>query len=262
MAKGKKVRIPKSIYEELRKSTGLTQQEIVNEINRRYKEKNGTDTGDMLTLKTYQNYEQGRNLPKLETICVIADIYGVSVDYLLGRTQYTSVSNELIGNELHLSDRAIQGIRKINEDTDQKINMYGMAYSHGYNLTLNGTSKGTLDFLLSNDTFIRFMENFSDYCFPSFTVPVSYDENTGEYVAQNKSEYTYSDKLKLWYLNVASSENNPNDIMPIVLDTEFFERVAMDKITNNINSLKKDLIEERKAYARAIQMILDNRKSE
>ncbi len=30
-------------------------------------------------------YEQGRYLPTLANLCILADFYGVSVDYLLGR---------------------------------------------------------------------------------------------------------------------------------------------------------------------------------
>lgn len=38
--------------------------------------------------RTYAAYENGINSMTPETLCKIADIYGTSVDYLLGRTDF------------------------------------------------------------------------------------------------------------------------------------------------------------------------------
>ena len=39
-----------------------------------------------LSFRGYQNYETGQSEPKLATLIAIADYYGVSIDYLAGRT--------------------------------------------------------------------------------------------------------------------------------------------------------------------------------
>ena len=39
-----------------------------------------------MTEKAYQNYEVGRQEPKLSIIMRIAEFYKVSIDYLVGRT--------------------------------------------------------------------------------------------------------------------------------------------------------------------------------
>ncbi len=39
-----------------------------------------------ITEKAYQNYELMMRVPKLEILTRIADLYGVSLDYLVGRT--------------------------------------------------------------------------------------------------------------------------------------------------------------------------------
>lgn len=39
-----------------------------------------------ITEKTYQNYELMTREPKIEILIRIADLYGVSIDYLVGRT--------------------------------------------------------------------------------------------------------------------------------------------------------------------------------
>jgi transcriptional regulator with XRE-family HTH domain len=38
-----------------------------------------------ITEKTYQNYELMAREPKIEILIRIADLYGVSIDYLVGR---------------------------------------------------------------------------------------------------------------------------------------------------------------------------------
>ena len=42
--------------------------------------------------KTYQNYELMTRKPKLDILIKIADCYGVSLDYLTGRTEKREVS--------------------------------------------------------------------------------------------------------------------------------------------------------------------------
>lgn len=39
-----------------------------------------------LSVSAISNYENGTNDPDLQTLCRIADYYGVTTDYLLGRT--------------------------------------------------------------------------------------------------------------------------------------------------------------------------------
>ena len=56
---------------ELRKQNNKTQQEIAEFLN--------------MTQVTYGRYELGVHEPTLETLCKLADYYGVTVDYLIGR---------------------------------------------------------------------------------------------------------------------------------------------------------------------------------
>ena len=39
-----------------------------------------------LSQRTYAYYESGQRMVPLEVLCALGDLYGVSVDYLLGRT--------------------------------------------------------------------------------------------------------------------------------------------------------------------------------
>lgn len=58
--------------QELRKERGLSHQKMADILG--------------IVKAAYGFYEQGRNYPNTETIIKIADFFGVSLDYLFGRT--------------------------------------------------------------------------------------------------------------------------------------------------------------------------------
>lgn len=47
-----------------------------------------------LTVRQYQRYEAGEQNPNLENFCALADHFGVSLDYLAGRTEVREVAKE------------------------------------------------------------------------------------------------------------------------------------------------------------------------
>ena len=64
------------IYErikELRKETGLSQEKVAQELS--------------MYVTTYRRYESGERELPMEVAVRIADYYGVSLDYLAGRTE-------------------------------------------------------------------------------------------------------------------------------------------------------------------------------
>ena len=61
----------------LRKERGYTQREVAIYSD--------------ITEQTYQNYERMTREPKLEVLVRIADVYHVSLDYLVGRTDVKAV---------------------------------------------------------------------------------------------------------------------------------------------------------------------------
>lgn len=56
----------------LREDNDLTQQQVADKL--------------IINRRTYAAYENGINSMTPDTLCKIADLYGTSVDYLLGRT--------------------------------------------------------------------------------------------------------------------------------------------------------------------------------
>ena len=49
-----------------------------------------------ITLRSYQRYENGSREPDIDTLCEIADYFNVSIDFLLGRDDYTRTSEDRI----------------------------------------------------------------------------------------------------------------------------------------------------------------------
>lgn len=58
----------------LRKERNIAQKELAALLN--------------LSIGTISNYENGVHFPDLVTLCKLADFYGVTTDYILGRTDY------------------------------------------------------------------------------------------------------------------------------------------------------------------------------
>ena len=67
---------------ELREDHDLTQKELGEAIN--------------LPQRTYSSYETGNRMIPPEVLCALADFYGVSVDYLLRRTDIPETAEQLL----------------------------------------------------------------------------------------------------------------------------------------------------------------------
>lgn len=87
---------------ELRDEIGISQEEFAKKFN--------------LKQKTYCNYESGTTQPKLEKLCEIADYYGVSLDYLVGRK-----FNDEIGYLDKADKETIQLFLTLNEINKVKV---------------------------------------------------------------------------------------------------------------------------------------------
>ena len=58
--------------QELKQRQGVMQKDVASAVG--------------VPLRTYQRYERGENEPQLSTLIRIADFYGVTLDYLAGRS--------------------------------------------------------------------------------------------------------------------------------------------------------------------------------
>lgn len=81
------------ILTELRKEREIGQKELAAYLN--------------VSVGTVSNYENGVHFPDLMTLCRLADFFGVTTDYLLGRTSYRkdpAVLNRRISDQYTIAD--------------------------------------------------------------------------------------------------------------------------------------------------------------
>ena len=88
-----------------------------------YEKKSTEDIASLLgiSVQAYYRYENGQNEPNVENLCKLADLYNVSVDYLIGR----AIKND-IG---YLSDQEramIETFKKLNEVNQIKVASYAL----------------------------------------------------------------------------------------------------------------------------------------
>ena len=79
----------------LRESHKLTQTELARRLG--------------ITRASLSHYETGRRVPDFDTLAKMADLFGVSVDYIIGRTEQPVASPEIreFDKHLELSDEQI-----------------------------------------------------------------------------------------------------------------------------------------------------------
>ena len=98
------------ILKQLRKQNGFTQKEIAKQLN--------------VTAQCYQGYEYGYRQPTPEMLCKLADIFGVSVDYLLGRENEKAVAPK------GTTDIATNFIKELGLENDKRFKDFAKLYAH------------------------------------------------------------------------------------------------------------------------------------
>lgn len=81
-----------NIFKQLRIASGLTQSEFSKRIG--------------ISRSTIGMYETGAREPDFETLEKIADFFNVDIDYLIGRTDKTTLLPETVGHSYYFNDDA------------------------------------------------------------------------------------------------------------------------------------------------------------
>ena len=99
------------ILRELRENKGLTLEQVAEALG--------------LRNQYISNYELGKRRPDYDTLAKLADFYGVTVDYLLGREQKKAPTQE---GERQISDDdikfALWGTREIDDDVLDRVRQF------------------------------------------------------------------------------------------------------------------------------------------
>lgn len=104
----------KNVFKQLRLACGLTQADMAEKIN--------------ISKSTVSMYENGNREPDFETLEKIADFFNVDIDYLLGRTNKTTLLPESAGKYC-LTSKDEHDIEKILDQTrEQLMSLEGLMF--------------------------------------------------------------------------------------------------------------------------------------
>ena len=95
---------------QLRIQSGFTQKQMAELLN--------------ITTNGYQHYELGTRQPPVDMLCKLADIFGVSVDYLLGRENEKAVAPK------GTTDIATNFIKELGLENDKRFKDFAKLYAH------------------------------------------------------------------------------------------------------------------------------------
>lgn len=229
----------------LRESKNLTQAEVANMVG--------------VTVKTYREWEIGKYAkdnsthyyPSIEAgnLLALSELYGVSVDYLLCKSEFTSPENDFIGNYTGLSDNAINTLKKVNENKD-KYRKYDVLHLID-----------TLNLIMDEPMlFTFFLDYIGDYIDNKYTIPLHYDNKVNDYTESiaeppRLSLVDVPRKEKEKYIVLGAPNNNPDNPekyihrqIPVdLIKTYYIDRIrqVLDKWgkkyeDRNNNSKRKD----------------------
>lgn len=120
-----------------------------------------------VTIKTYRGYEKGQEYPKLEYLIALSDKWGVSIDYLLGRSDFTKDGNEYISSVTGLTDKGINQLRRVadhdkflkqsNEKNENRNDNFSVRPVH------HVLRIPVINFILESKSFINLINDFIYY---------------------------------------------------------------------------------------------------
>lgn len=100
-------------FKKIRKDHGYTQANFKEKYEEIYGEKT-------ITVETIRNWEQGRNVPELQTIWKLCEIFHCDIDYLFGRIDCSTHDLEFICSKIGLSEDAVTYLIDIQEKKQQE----------------------------------------------------------------------------------------------------------------------------------------------
>lgn len=160
--------------------------------------------------------------PSIDKLMNICDAFGVSLDWLMGRTDYTSIDNQEISKITGLHDTAIEGLKKLVIEYKQNFQAFviASALSDGDEYKkFTRTTLSMVNAMLSNPgTLQRFAKAFYSYHDPDgFKIPVTFnkDENAWEQISLEDNK-----------LQLASREDRLDDTIEMPLDALTIKAMA------------------------------------
>lgn len=231
-----------------RKTKKLTQQSFCDEYEK--------VTGSSITIETVRNWEQGRAVPRIDILVSLADFFGVSVDFLLNRSECTSVDNEYIRKKTGLNDESIEVLEMAVKESDLEKKMQD-TYSNNSKETLSVVD--TINVMFKHSMLVNVANAFRNFLETKYCVPVQYDSSSNKFIYSDsdfsKLNNKYLDDLlkqhdinlsipQEYIMHLASSPDKPEDHISFGLSNVFLESVALKQIEQWFYTIKQIYKEE------------------
>lgn len=217
----------------LRTEKGMTQQQLADAIG--------------CTLKTIQQYERAcaGGVPKsgldFATVSSLADFFGVSIDYVIGRSDCRSVDNEYIHQKTGLSDASIQNLGNLIQSTYANVTMQEIVHRMtGYidHSNTYGDAFEMLNVLLSSDHLGDILEGLADYMHTEYQTPVHFeqmDSARGTLPAWKANKMLSPTPC----ITLARSASTPQHNRNFTITEKWLEGIAVASIETALQEIKK-----------------------
>lgn len=181
-------------------------------------------------------------MPKIEVLNKICDEFGVSLDYLFGRTDFTTPDNKLISQVTGLTDASIENLKALHIEWFNDVIARKLEFdmSAGDIARTPRKMHQTLNTLLSSPCFNKFLHAYNDFLNPQYCIPVHYQEtkpgSKSGWYENNQKVYAGSDT----YISFACDKNNLSDTRETLIDENFMQAVALKNIEQCLTNIKNE----------------------
>lgn len=158
----------------------------------------------------------------------------ISVDYLLGRTDHTSLGNEYIHDVTGLSDKAIDKLRRMN-NFDRTLR-YGVMQGamDAWNSVFLALKVPVINALITSKKFVNFLDAFKRYTWS--------DSHYNLAMKQDEKYFGIDGQLVLF-------AEDPEDNIPVDVDTSFLKAVAKNQMDMDLDSMSRACNRDKEIFA-------------
>lgn len=264
----------------LRKERGFSSQDKLIEIlDTKYSVKIGRNT-----LSNIENGCQDASNFKLDLLFALSSLYKCEVGYLLCEYDNITGRNTDIQKETGLNDKSIEALKQIQLQDEIEIlkvvpttalkrksskplsfqdaekiaedflDCTGSYFEEEHKTRKRPTHMELLNFLFENGQMELLLSYFRNLVDSQYKVPVYYDNDKSTFVFADNwhskiaASYGFDDT---YLINLANSEQTPNDNTSIALTSHFFESIALKEIEQLFTELKNDYKEKQKNTSQA-----------
>lgn len=215
-------------FKNARKSAGYTQQSFADSFN-------------VATVETIRNWEQGRNIPEIDTIDKLCSIFNCDLDYLFGRIDYKTHNNKFICETTGLSEEAVETLMFIKQESNDALpyGSYAIGATKGEVFGARKTSR-VINEVLENE-YRRFILNKKRGAMDNLLAAID------EYMHPLDFEfrvYDRKEKKSIGGKYKPTVFDRGSNIATLLDEEEIYRNIVMSRITKMLTDLRYDMDSE------------------